>query len=352
MPDITKIKVADESESSYKLYPRNEEFAKRSGGGGSGVQSDWNQNDETKPDYVKNRPFYTGDPVETVLIEDINVSFSNPHASIYYGAIPTTIELIAGNTYKVSWDGATYECVCELFMGNHVIGNQSITGAGADTGEPFLILPLADNQGTEVYTLDTSTSHTISISGSVAAEVVKIPDKYISNTFRDIVNAGNPLLWTDDEWNDYYALFLSGKLLQINTDIGSLKRGYVLSMSIDGARHISLIDSVGNIYSLNYNNAAGEFYWRPFFQLNEGLYLNYEQAASEPSEETLKYAALKAIGPELIFKTQKANEKFVERKVVLEGNKELILSSSTANSTKKFRITVDDSGTITATEVS
>ena len=29
---------------------------------------DWNQNDETAPDYVKNRPFYTGDPVETEII--------------------------------------------------------------------------------------------------------------------------------------------------------------------------------------------------------------------------------------------------------------------------------------------
>lgn len=27
-------------------------------GGGEGVQSDWNQNDESQPDYVKNRPFY------------------------------------------------------------------------------------------------------------------------------------------------------------------------------------------------------------------------------------------------------------------------------------------------------
>ena len=70
MNDITKIKVDGEPESSYKLFPKNREFEKRAGGKGgsqSVVQSDWNQNDETQPDYVKNRPFYTGDPVETVL---------------------------------------------------------------------------------------------------------------------------------------------------------------------------------------------------------------------------------------------------------------------------------------------
>lgn len=37
--------------------------------------------------------------------------------------------------------------------------------------------------------------------------------------------------------------------------------------------------------------------------------------------------------------------------VMANGDKEIILASSTADSTKKFRITVDDSGTLTATEV-
>ena len=333
---------------------RMEQFLKKfggSGGGGGGVQSDWNQNDSTAADYVKNRPFYTGDLAETILIEDVNISFSNPSANIYYGSIPTTIELIAGDTYKVSWDGATYECVCELISGNPAIGNPSIMGAGADTGEPFLILPLADNQVTEVYTLDTSNSHTISISGFAAAEVVKIPDKYISDTFRDIIIAGNPLVWSDDEWDNYYALFLNGKLLQINTDAGYVKRGYVLSMFYGTTSHISFIDSEGNIYSLEYNNAAGKFYWRPFFQLKGGLYLTYQQAASEPDNSTLEYAVLEATGPVLKFRTKNANENYIARKVVLEGDKELILSSSTSDSTKKFKVTVDDNGTISATEV-
>ena len=321
------------------------------GGGGGGVQPDWNQNDSTAADYVKNRPFYTGDPAETILIEDVNVSFSNPSASIYYGSIPTTIELIAGETYKVSWDGATYECVCKLIMGNPAIGNPSIIGAGADTGEPFLILPLANNQGTEVYTLDTSASHTISISGFGAAEVVKIPDKYISDTFRDVVIAGDPLQWSDDEWNKYYALFLSGKLLQINTDAGSVKRGYVLSMFYGATSHISFVDSVGNIYSLEYNSAAGELYWTPLLDSTGDIYLRYLQNASSPTDDTLEYASIGSDNLLLKFKTKNANENPITRKVVLEGDTELILSSSTADSTKKFKITVDDSGTISATEV-
>ena len=52
-------------------------FGGSGGGGGGGVQPDWNQNDDTQPDYVKNRPFYTGDPVETVLVEESVVTFTN-----------------------------------------------------------------------------------------------------------------------------------------------------------------------------------------------------------------------------------------------------------------------------------
>lgn len=37
--------------------------------------------------------------------------------------------------------------------------------------------------------------------------------------------------------------------------------------------------------------------------------------------------------------------------VMANGDKELILTSSTSNSTKKFKITVDDSGALTATEI-
>lgn len=50
-----------------------------SGSSGSNVQPNWNQNDATQPDYVKNRPFYTGDPVETVIIEWQQPDSTNPY---------------------------------------------------------------------------------------------------------------------------------------------------------------------------------------------------------------------------------------------------------------------------------
>ena len=187
MNDITKIKVDGEPESSYQLYPRNEEFAKRAGGGngGSNVQSDWNQNDATKPDYVKNRPFYT-ETVETVLVEESTVSFADAGGA--YGAqVQSTFVATVGEAYKVYWDGSAYECTCADFNGYPAIGNLSIAGAGSDTGEPFVMM-VNNGVGMEIVSTDTSASHTFSISGFVK-EVVKIDPKYI----RDMYYTGDPV---------------------------------------------------------------------------------------------------------------------------------------------------------------
>ena len=158
-----------------------------SGSGGSipkppvGAQSDWNQNDDTQPDYVKNRPFYTGDPVETVLVEETAIPFEhNKQSDFYVGVFRSTFSPIVGETYKVSWDGTVHECICEDFNGLPAIGNFSIPGFGSDSGEPFIIV-LEDIGVITIATADTSASHTISISGWTT-QVVKIDEKYLPDT--------------------------------------------------------------------------------------------------------------------------------------------------------------------------
>ena len=311
-------------------------------GGGGGVQSNYNQNDSTASDYIKNRPFYTDDPSETVLVEESTVSFSES-GGMYSAQIQSNFEATVGETYNVSWDGAAYECVCVNFRNSLFIGNLSIAFSGSDNGEPFLMW-INNGSGIEIYTKDTSASHTISISGSIA-EVVQIPDKYISNTFRDVVIAGNPLNWSEDDWTKYYGLFQSGKLLMIN-DIGSShSEGYVLSMSYSSTvRNMSVVSSTGGFYKLGANSSS--FYWAPIINLN-AFYFQYNKTGSSVSEA---YKRLEA-SDGLTFTRKNANEDAVRQKVVLEGDKEIILSSSTSGSTKKFKITVDDSGTISATEV-
>ena len=152
-----------------------------------GMSHDWNENDPTKPGYIKNRPFYTGDPVETVLVEERTVPFTDSNHGLYIAQIQLNFVLTVGGTYKVSWDGTVYECTCIEFSGETVIGNLSIAGAGSDTGEPFL-MGVYDGRCI-IYTLDTSASHAFSISGFVA-EVIKIDRKYIPAL--DYLDKNNP----------------------------------------------------------------------------------------------------------------------------------------------------------------
>ena len=374
MNDITKIKVDGERESSYKLFPKNREFAKRAGGNTgsqSGVQSDWNQNDETQPDYVKNRPFYTGDSAEMVFVEESSVSFTNPSAGIYYAAIPTTIELTAGETYKVFWDGATYECVCESIMGYSVIGNPSIIGVGADTGDPFVITPLADDNGTEIYTKDTSASHTISISG-LAKEVVKIDKKYLPELkLMDKVNpTGTGSFSLNRKANTTIGQYSFAEGYGTTaSDNCSHAEGYKTTAS-DSCSHAEGYDTTasGNCshaegnsttasdncsHAEGYNTtASGQCSHAEGYGTKASSEYQHVHGKYNIEDTSNTYAEIVGNGEQL----KKSNAHTLDWSGnawfagTIEGNA-LILPSSTEGSAKKFKITVGDSGTITATEV-
>ena len=140
------------------------------------VQSDWSQNDETSVDYVKNRPFYTKNPVETILVEESTLSFIEAHDGIYGAEAPPVFLATSGETYTVYWNGTAYECICVDYMGYPALGNLSIAFGGSDTGEPFAIM--MSNEYIVIYTTDASASHTFSIS-KVLQEIVKIDTKYL-----------------------------------------------------------------------------------------------------------------------------------------------------------------------------
>lgn len=69
-----------------------------------------------------------------------------------------------------------------------------------------------------------------------------------------------------------------------------------------------------------------------------------------PDQYPTGFALGKATEPEITWDGNTETIKKIEEKYIPEMNS-VILKSTTANSTKKFKITVDDSGTLTATEV-
>ena len=188
MSDISKIKVSGVEYDIKDIQARGDlgnlgtrvTELEQHGGGGGGVQPDWNQNDSTAADYVKNRPFYTGNPVENVLVEETTVSFADK-GSIYLAQFTSTFMPTVGETYKVYWDGTAYECVCTDIDGMLFLGNLSLRNVGPDTGEPFLAI--YNSKGCTIGTIDTSPSHAISIS-RLASEISKIDKKYLPFPFK------------------------------------------------------------------------------------------------------------------------------------------------------------------------
>ena len=147
-------------------------------GSNVGVQSDWNQNDDTQPDYVKNRPFYTGDPVETETIPATTVTFSKT-GKVMSAIWPKNFDFSVGQTYAISWDGTDYVCSCNLINNIPVLGNLAIRDLGTDTGEPFLFA----NQNTWVVisndiVSDIATEHSICVKTFVS-NIITLEEKYL-----------------------------------------------------------------------------------------------------------------------------------------------------------------------------
>ena len=210
------------------------------------AQSDWNQNDETAVDYVKNRPFYTGNPVETVLVEESTLTFSEVGNGKYATGIPPIFLATAGKTYTVYWDSTSYECTC-VDIGYPVLGNLSIAFDGSDTGEPFVVL--MSNEYIVIYASDTSASHTFSIS-KVAPEVVKVDTKYLpfmpkprgksyltfsSQNIFSLETSGNT-----KTWNGTLEYFSSDNTWAVWEGTGAL------SAVTNGAEYVLYLRGIGN----------------------------------------------------------------------------------------------------------
>ena len=403
MNDITKIKVDGEPESSYQLYPRNEEFAKRAGGNTgsqSVVQPDWNQNDDTQPDYVKNRPFYMGDPVETVLVEESTVSFAAANGA-YRGQLESTFSATVGETYKVYWDGIAYECTCVDFSGSTIIGNLSIAGVGSDTGEPFLVI-VYNGKKIEIGTADTSASHTFSI--SIVSSVVKIDGKYLPDTVAtksDVEVAhttANAAQNTANASATKKDPVFSGSFSQnrkTGTEIGSNSHAEGLQCIASGTN--SHAEGFQCIASGINSHAEGQECTAKGYSSHAEVYKciasgdhSHAEGVSCTAQGKIqhvqgKYNIASGTSNSIVDSdyahivgngtsdSERSNAHTLTwsgvpwyqgrpqfggtamdngaQAVMANGDKEIILASSTADSTKKFKITVDDSGNLTATEV-
>ena len=180
---VENYRSAGESSTKGQTEVILEKFAQHldeegvSGGGGG---ADWAQNDPNGDGYVKNRPFYTTDPVETVLYE--NASLELTDLSSNFGRPIGLAEFAAslnGYAFTCVINGVSYEAERKNYNGYDYLGNLSLhpSLSGEDTGEPYLML--ISSEGVSFLT-NIATSGTISLAiKAYVTENIKVPDKYL-----------------------------------------------------------------------------------------------------------------------------------------------------------------------------
>ena len=212
-------------------------------GGGSSVQSDWNQHDSTQLDYIKNRTHYDeGQPYEISIFNQENMNFvEEPNMdgtgtmNIY---IPESYEeeialenlqFTVENTYTIIIDGTSYSAQAKSLGGPNFayIGNLSLAiSVYPNTNENFLIIP---SEGMFIIN-DSNSSHNITIT-----ETRLVVEK-------EIVSQST------------YSFSLNSDIMYLNItdfDFSSLCDGDLLIVNYNGQEYscnVTAIDGLGLIF--------------------------------------------------------------------------------------------------------
>lgn len=372
MNDITKIKVDGELESTYKLFSKNREFEKRASGNTgsqSVIQSDWNQNDSTKPDYVKNRPFYE-ETETTPILESQQIDFSQSFR------IPTSI--VKGNTYLITWDGIDYIITAtekEIIAGEIYV--PYLEQADGLFSIEDVNMCAADNG-----------IHTVAIF-LVDSTIKTINEKFIPSSILNKMDALNPVgkgsfslnrspnfTTGDYSFAECYNTVASGNASHAEgyetmaTGSNSHAEGSNTTASeIDSHAEGQTTTSSGaashaegnyTIASGAYSHAEGD----STIASGENSHAEGDSTIASSKNQHIqgKYNVEDSSGTyaHIVGNGTSGTSRSNAHTLDWSGNawyagtiegKALILPSSTTGSTKKFKITVDDSGNLTATEV-
>ena len=344
------------------------------------VQPDWNQNDSTANDYIKNRPFYE-ETVWTVMLPETSFEVSGEGATLSQ-SFPYTFDI--GKDYTVTLDGVTntYTAV-EYASGLGIITNTSIEEAMKGNGW------LLGNVGNlQIMTQDTSFygTHTISFSGEVT-NTYKIAEKYTGISAKmDKTNPAGEGSFSlnrkaDTDIGNYsfaegYNTTASGMYSHAEgrgttaSSNNSHAEGYNTTASGDAshAEGYNTTASSNNSHAEGYNTtASGDASHAEGYNTTASSYNSHAEgygtvAASRNQHAQGKWNVEDSNGVYAHIiggGTDNTHRKNIHT-VDWSGNawyagtvegKALILTSSTAGSTKRFKVTVDDAGTLTATEV-
>ena len=289
------------------------------------VQPDWNQNDDTQPDYVKNRICYVTLMKETVLPEteftatvhndyyDYYVANDNNH--IFNNEFYNTID--NAEMADVIYDGVAYENVSiskeEAYVGSGSYVTFITIGKFNDT--PFCI-QIPEGYSESTIFLKTSGTHTISIVRGIGSYKKINGNKIVSNKLLK-------------EYGDFIDRKYKNIYIQVYFDMHE--------------NRLMCSDSYNNIIS-KLQNGADVFltYSDQTYSLNAWLttYLSFINISIDSTNDEYVIKSLKVSNEDSVYPV------ITEEESIRVSNNYVILNSSTEGSTKKFKIAIDDNGII------
>lgn len=260
--------------------------------------------------------------------------------------IPDLIPLVDGSVYTVNWNGTKYTCIAHSFdyegFAAFTLGNAESMG-GVGNNEPFCIVAFAMvsfETGANISWFDDSSSAVVSVYGEVVTPIGYnlLPEGYAK------YKIGEVMAETDLEFTDGGGIQMAMIPTEFELEMG---RTYLINWGGETYECKAVAAegvAVGNIGLLMGGENTGE----PFIIMSTGKenaadFGSYGMAlnlvATEPCTVTVTILGevLSPMDNSLLPKDIEANS--------------FILPSSTDGSTKRFKITVDDSGTLTATEI-
>lgn len=207
-------------------FMKFKDFAGGSGGGANVLDSDGKLKDSALPDgypYVK-----SGGIVEIVPMQRIRVDSSG-------SMIPALAEFVVDQTYTVVFDDTEYTCTAWYYGGN-VIGSGSLVGnEGMGDDVPFFIGQTPEG----IFVIAAEGAHTLSVSGELI-EIVKIDSKFLPETpriYRLSEGAKTVEEMCDLVWDKYYtpnSVIYWGNYAIHNVEIGNTDSGHSLRFDMIG----------------------------------------------------------------------------------------------------------------------
>lgn len=325
--------------------------------------ADWSQNNPDGDGYVANRPGgYMTDPVITDA-DAFTITSAEDGGGVYIAMVAVESSAITLSDYAigdgviVDFGGQSYSLTWQLMEGFPACG-AAVTGAAPDwSAAPFCIIAFFGEKGLQGYYvyLQNAVTSPVQVKLKMAKQTpVRIPMKYLESDVYIVKVTGksNEQRPGYDGADVSYDVTVSATYDDIVAAINAGKMPILLggtTLSGDPVLHLVGHNSDDVDGATPYLTFGGTYFWNSdrlygtcvvIYSTGEATYSWYDSGFVNPRKDVDD--AMSDTSYNLV--QNRVIKKYVD-------GKEFILKSTTPGSTKKFKVTVDDTGALTAVEV-